>query len=84
MIKKLFQIQILFIYVRTLNIKYTADDKIWPAVWTSGLIGLFWLIAIYIGVSSLMQGHIMPAAGHLFGGMVGTYIGMKYDLLTKK
>lgn len=68
--------QIIFLWLRTLNIKYIDKGKVWPAIWTGNGIGLMWMIGISVGANAMMEGHWFPIVMHLIGGSVGTYIGM--------
>ena len=69
--------QFVFIYLRTLNVIYTSQKKIIPAIITGNGIGLAWLISISIGANSIMEGEILPIICFLIGGSVGTYIGIR-------
>jgi uncharacterized protein YebE (UPF0316 family) len=71
--------QIVFLYLRTLNIIYTADNKMVPAIITQNGVGLMWLISISIGVKSIMGGDALPIIMYLIGGSLGTYWGMKKE-----
>lgn len=51
-----FATQILFLYLRTLNVRATAHDKLWMAVLTGVGIGLAWMIGTTIGVSAMLKG----------------------------
>ena len=74
--------QIIFIYLRTLNVIYTAERKMVPSIITGNGIGLAWLVSMSIGADSIMQGEILPICTFLIGGTLGTYWGVKKE--TKK
>ena len=71
--------QIVFLYLRTLNVIYTADNKMIPAIITQNGVGLMWLISISIGIKSIMGGDALPIIMYLIGGSLGTYWGMKKE-----
>lgn len=69
--------QIIFLWLRTLNVKYTAGDNLFGAMITGIGIGLAWMVGIAIGSNAMMEGHWFPILMHIVGGAIGTYIGMK-------
>ena len=71
--------QIIFIYLRTLNVIYTAERKMIPSIITGNGIGLAWLVSMSIGADSIMQGEIIPIIAFLIGGTLGTYWGIKKE-----
>jgi uncharacterized protein YebE (UPF0316 family) len=70
--------QIVFLCFRTLNVQYTAEHKIWPAIFTGNMVGISWLISVSIGVKSIMALEILPIIAFLVGGSIGTYLGFKF------
>jgi uncharacterized protein YebE (UPF0316 family) len=71
--------QLVFIYLRTINVIYTAERKMKPAI-ISGLgIGLSWLVSMSIGADSVLKGEILPIISFLIGGSIGTYWGIKKE-----
>ena len=71
--------QIIFIYLRTLNVIYTSERKMIPSIITGNGIGLAWLVSMSIGADSIMQGEIIPIIAFLIGGTLGTYWGIKKE-----
>ena len=69
--------QILFIYLRTINVIYTAEKKMVPSILTGVGIGSFWLIGIAIGADAILELKWQPIVAHLSGGVIGTYYGLK-------
>ena len=69
--------QIIFLYLRTLNVKAISDNNTWKAIWTGWGIGIAWMIGIAIGVKAMMELQIFPISMHLLGGTIGTLIAMK-------
>lgn len=76
--------QIVFLYLRTLNVIYTADNKMIPAIITQNGVGLMWLISMSIGIKSIMGGDALPIIMYLIGGSLGTYWGMKKESKKKR
>jgi hypothetical protein len=69
--------QIAFVYLRTINVIYTADRNLWGSIITGNGIGLTWLIVTSIGVSSVLKGEFIPIIFFLLGGTIGNYIAIK-------
>lgn len=76
--------QIIFIYLRTLNVIYTAELKTKPAIISGMGIGLAWLVSMAIGADSIMKGEILPIFSFLVGGALGTYWGIRKELKKHK
>jgi uncharacterized protein YebE (UPF0316 family) len=68
--------QLIFIYLRTVNIIYTAEKRILPAVLSGMGVSISWLISISIGLNSIMTGAWQPIITFLIGGAMGTYWGI--------
>ena len=71
--------QIIFIFLRTINVIYTSERRLWPAVISGNGIGLAWLVSISIGANSIMTGEILPIMAFILGGTIGTYMGIKKE-----
>ncbi len=71
--------QIIFIYLRTLNVIYTTDKKIWPSIITGAGVGMLTIISFSIGIKSVLSGEVIPIVVFLAGGAVGTYLGIKQN-----
>ena len=74
--------QIVFIYLRTINVIYTSERRILPAIISGNGIGLAWLVSMSIGGNSIMHGEFFPILSYLIGGTLGTYWGILKE--TKK
>ena len=74
-----FTTQIIFLWLRTINIVYTSKLLILPTIFTGVGMGISWLITITIGVNALIDLQLLPIIGHLLGGVVGTYIGLIHE-----
>jgi hypothetical protein len=72
--------QIIFIYLRTINVIYTAERRMIPAILSGNGIGLAWLVSLAIGGNSIMHGEILPILAFLIGGTLGTYWGLKKEV----
>lgn len=74
-----FVAQLLFIYFRTLNVKFISNENVIGAI-TSGMgVGALWIYTTYQGVTAagnLEDGWAVVVA-HLCGGIVGTLIAMR-------
>jgi 4-amino-4-deoxy-L-arabinose transferase-like glycosyltransferase len=70
--------QIIFLWLRTLNVRHVADGHVWMAILTGTGVGISWLITVSLGVDALFDfANKWPvAACHTFGGALGTYMGM--------
>lgn len=68
--------QTLFLWFRTLNVVYTSRIQVVPAVLSGLGIGVFWLVAMTIGVDSVLKMSPLPIIAHLSGGALGTVIGL--------
>jgi len=75
----IFASQMVFLYLRTLNVIYTSERKIWLSILTGIGIGLAWLISIAIGVKSVLNLELVPIIGYLIGSALGTWLGFKTD-----
>jgi uncharacterized protein YebE (UPF0316 family) len=71
--------QIVFIYLRTVNVIYTAERRMLPAILTSNGIALAWLVSMSIGANSILEGQTLPIIAFLIGGTLGTYWGIKKE-----
>ncbi len=71
--------QIIFIYLRTINVIYTSEKRMLPAILTSNGVALAWLISLSIGANSVVEGEIIPILAFLIGGTLGTYYGIKKE-----
>ncbi len=68
--------QTIFLWFRTLNVVYTSKLMVIPSILTGVGIGLSWLIAVSIGVNSILELKVLPIIGHIAGGALGTYMGL--------
>lgn len=71
--------QITFIFLRTINVIYTAERRMVPAILSGAGVGFAWLISMTIGLNSIMGGAWQPILSFLIGGAIGTYWGIKKE-----
>ncbi len=71
--------QLIFIYLRTINVIYTSEKRILPAILTSNGVALAWLVSLSIGANSVIEGELLPIIAFLIGGTLGTYYGIKKE-----
>ena len=69
--------QIIFLYLRTINIRATASGKMWLSIWTGNGIAITWLVGISIGAHAMLEGNVLPLVAHLLGGSIGTYLALR-------
>lgn len=75
-----FVTQIIFLYLRTINVQATAGGRMWLSIWTGNGIAITWLIGISIGANAMLHGEIFPILAHLLGGSIGTYLAFKQKI----
>lgn len=76
----IFVFQSLFIYLRTINIIYTAERKVWPAVLSNVGVSLSVLFSFAVGTKSILDGNLLPIILFAIGAAIGTYIGIKQNI----
>lgn len=69
--------QIIFLYLRTLNVIYTSERKVLGTILTGNGVSISWLISMSIGLNSMFTGDWQPIVAFLVGGTIGTYWGIK-------
>ena len=72
-----FVTQIIFLYLRTLNVIYTSERKVLGTILTGNGVSISWLISMSIGLNSMFTGAWQPIVAFLVGGTIGTYWGIK-------
>lgn len=76
--------QIVFIYLRTLNVIYTTERKVFLSITTGMGVGTLTLVSFSIGIKSILGGEIVPFSLFLVGGAIGTYLGIKQNIKNEK
>jgi len=81
--------QIVFIYLRTINVIYTTEGKKHKTAFTGMIMSLIWLVSTSIGlnsaiaaITSFLNGEsydwmlMFPLIGYVSGGGIGVYLAM--------
>lgn len=76
----IFITQIMMLFLRTINIIYTTERKIFGAMLTNSGVAITWLLSMTIGMNSMVTGNWMPIVAFLVGGALGTYMAMKLEI----
>lgn len=71
--------QILFIYLRTINIIYTNDRKMLASTITGVGIGLTYLVSMSFGLNSVLTGDLLTVIAFLLGGAIGNMWGIHQE-----
>jgi hypothetical protein len=74
-----FVTQVIFLYLRTLNVIYTSNRNMWGTILTGNGVSLFWLVSMSIGMNSMLTGSWQPIIAFILGGTLGTYYGIKKE-----
>ncbi len=69
--------QIIFLYLRTLNVMYTAERKLWGTLITGNGISLAWLFSLSLGANAMIEGQWQPIIGTMVGGTIGVIMSFK-------
>ncbi len=75
-----FVTQIAFLYLRTINVIYTTEKRVWPTILSNMGVSISWLLSVSISLNSLTSGSWQPILAFLLGGTIGTYLGIKKEL----
>lgn len=68
--------QILFIYLRTINIIYTNDRRLFLSTLTGSVIGFTYLISTAFSLNSILTGDIFTVLAFIIGGVIGNIWGI--------
>lgn len=69
--------QIVFSFSRTLNVRYTAKERILQTLVTSGVIKVSWLVSSTIGIKALINQDYTTATIYVLSGLIGDYLSFK-------
>ena len=69
--------QIVFSFSRTLNVRYTAKEKITHTLITGVVIKLTWLVSSAIGINALINQDYTTAIIYVISGVLGDYLSFK-------
>lgn len=76
--------QIMFLYLRTINVIYTTERKLWPTILSNTGVSISWLLSVGISTNSMITGEWQPILAFLIGGAVGSYLGIKKETHKKQ
>lgn len=71
--------QIAFLYLRTINVIYTTERKLWSTILSNTGVSVSWLLSVGISTNSMLIGAWQPIVAFLIGGAVGSYLGLKKE-----
>ena len=71
--------QIMFLYLRTINVIYTTERKLWPTIISNTGVSISWLLSVGISTNSMLTGEWQPILAFLIGGAIGSYLGIKKE-----
>ena len=69
--------QIIFSFSRTLNVRYTAKEKIVQTLATGIVIKITWLVSSAIGINALINQDYITAIIYIVSGVLGDYLSFK-------
>jgi len=76
--------QIMFLYLRTINVIYTTERRLWPTIISNTGVSISWLLSVGISTNSMITGQWQPIMAFLIGGAVGSYLGIKKESKNKQ
>ncbi len=74
----IFLLQFFFSIAKTLEIKYTYENKLILLLWNSVVINLIWISSMYISLKSLYDGNWIVIVIFLLGGVLGKWFSIKH------
>lgn len=72
--------QLIFGFVRNLNTTYVSRRNVKASMITGFFVKTTWIIATYLGISSLIDGDYIITVFYLLGGIVGDYLSFKVKI----
>lgn len=69
--------QLLFVYLRTVNVKAIAESNMALSLLSGIAIGFTGLLSLSIGITSILNLQILPVVSYLVGGSIGTFLAMR-------
>lgn len=70
--------QVLFLFGRTLSIKYTADGHMIPTIFWNVILAFMWIVTSALGVTAVVEYDYIGVLAYLAGAGVGSYLALKY------
>ena len=74
----IFLSQLFFNLIRLIGIKHGNEGDMKESLIVAFIMQVLWLLTSYFGVISIMNNDALGVLIYLVGGLVGTYIGIKY------
>ena len=71
--------QIMFLYLRTINVIYTTERRLWPTIISNTGVSISWLLSVRKRKNYMITGQWQPIMAFLIGGAVGSYLGIKKE-----
>jgi multisubunit Na+/H+ antiporter MnhF subunit len=65
--------QIVFVFLRTVNVKTIADNKLSLAILSGSAMAITGLLSMAIGIHSILDKQLLPVIAYLIGGSIGTF-----------
>lgn len=75
-----FVLQIVFEFLRSVNVRYTSRDLVFMAVLTGFFVKMLWLFTTFMGVKSMIDGDYFVAMMYVLGGTIGSYLSFKIKI----
>jgi hypothetical protein len=69
--------QIVFVYLRTINVKAISEEKPFMALLSGNAQAITGLISLAIGIYSIIDLNVLPIIAYLLGGSLGIFLAMK-------
>lgn len=69
--------EIVFLHLKTTNVQAISKGNVILAIASNSSVSIAWIIGVTISVNSVLNSHFMPLLAFLFGGAIGTYLGMR-------
>jgi multisubunit Na+/H+ antiporter MnhF subunit len=76
--------QIVFVFLRTVNVKTIADNKLPLAILSGNAMAITGLLSIAIGIHSILDRQLLPVIAYLIGGSIGTFLAMRNQMPEKR
>jgi len=72
--------QLVFSFMRNLNVRYTSRDKVVMSLITSMAVKIAWLFILYIGVKSMIDRDYITIIVFIVSGVCGDFLSFKIKI----
>jgi len=72
--------QIVFSFVRNLNVRYTAKDSVSMALFTSAITKVVWIVTLSIGIKAFINEDWLVVLVFVISGVFGDYLSFKVKI----